>query len=119
MSHLGRRNSSGRAVVLHGPVAADCREQLNVALLRPGPETPLGRAARDRQPVQAADLRESRDYRDGDPLALVGVDVMGIRTLVAVPMLKENAVIGAIAIYRKEVRPFSDKQIAELNNFAN
>jgi hypothetical protein len=74
-----------RAVVLHGPVAADYRDQLNVALLHPGPETPLSRAARDRQPVQAADLRESRAYRDGDPLAVVGVDVMGIRTLVAVP----------------------------------
>ena len=47
----------------------------------------------------------------GDPLARAGADIAGIRTLVAVPMLKENEAIGVIIIYRKEVRPFTDKQV--------
>src|SRR5262249_25522603 len=57
-------------------------------------------------------------YRERDPMLVAGVELAGIRTLIAVPMLKENAVIGVIGVYRQEVRPFSDKQIALVQNFA-
>jgi GAF domain-containing protein/DNA-binding response OmpR family regulator len=107
-----------RAVALHGPWPATYREQLTAQSLRPSPEVPLARAARDRQPIQLEDFRASQAYRDGDKLAVFGVDIMGIRTLVVVPMLKENELIGAIAIYRKEVRPFTDKQIELVTSFA-
>jgi Winged helix-turn helix len=52
-----------------------------------------------------------RAYLSGDPFPVAAVHVAGIRTMVAIPMLKENAAVGALAIYRKQVRPFTDKQI--------
>src|SRR5262249_14146661 len=58
-------------------------------------------------------------YLDHDPLPLAAVDVAGIRTLVTVPMVKENEAVGAIVIYRREVRPFTDKQIELVTNFAS
>src|SRR5712691_3473938 len=82
------------------------------------PDVPSVRAIKTRQPVQVADFAQSRAYLDGDPLAVDGVEVAGIRTLVAVPMLRENEAIGSIAIYRTEVRPFSEKQIELVSSFA-
>jgi GAF domain-containing protein len=87
-------------------------------LIRFDPEVPSVRAIKARQPVQVEDFSTSRSYRDGDPLAVDGVEVAGIRTLVAVPMLKDNEPVGTIVIYRKEVRPFTDKQIELVTNFA-
>src|SRR5262249_11416278 len=94
-------------------------EQWRRGTWRPGPHTTLARVAQTRKAVQVADLRESRGYLDGDPLPVAGVDVAGIRTLVGVPMLKEHEFVGAIVIYRQEVRPFTDKQIELVSNFAN
>jgi transcriptional regulator with GAF, ATPase, and Fis domain len=108
-----------RIVAQRGPLPAAYTEQWGRGtFFRPSPEVPFARAARTGQPVQFADLRESRAYLDGDPLPVASVDIAGIRTLVAVPMLKDNVSIGAIGLYRKEVRPFTDKQIELLNNFA-
>ena len=58
-------------------------------------------------------------YLDGHPLTITAVDVAGIHTLAVVPMLKEDEFVGGISIYRKEVRPFTDRQIELVKNFAN
>ena len=108
-----------RTAARHGPVPPAFLEKWrNGTLFRLGPEVPLVRAAKTGQSVQVADLRADQAYFDGDPLAVSGADEAGMRTLVAVPMLKENRPVGVIVIYRKEVRPFTDKQIELVKNFA-
>jgi two-component system, NtrC family, sensor kinase len=108
-----------RAVALHGALpAAYTAERRRGALFRQGPGSATARAARTQQTVQVADVRMSQSYLDRDPPVVAGVELGGIRTLVAVPMLKENQVVGVITIYRREVRPFTDKQIALVTNFA-
>jgi hypothetical protein len=64
-------------------------------------------------------LRADQGYLDRSPLQVAAVELAGIRTLVVVPLLKESDMVGAIAIYRREVRPFTDKQITLLQNFAD
>jgi signal transduction histidine kinase/CheY-like chemotaxis protein len=84
-----------------------------------GPEIPAVRALKTRQVVQVPDLRQDRAYLDGNPVAVSGADIAGMRTLIAAPMFKENEPVGAIVIYRREVRPFTEKQIELVKNFAN
>ena len=88
-------------------------------VLRPGSSMPAARVFDTRKPVEVVDLKEDRCYFDRDPQAVAAVEVAGIRSLISVPMLKDDAVVGAISIYRREVRPFTDKQSAVLQNFAN
>ena len=75
--------------------------------------------AQTRKVVHVADITVEPAYlRDRDPMRTAAAEVGGVRTLLVVPMLKENELIGGIAIYRTEVRPFTDKQIALVQNFA-
>ena len=82
------------------------------------PRTPVGRAAITKQPVQVADILVDLSYVVRHPGIVAVAEDGGARTLLQVPMLKENELVGTIGIYRQEVRPFSDKQITLVQNFA-
>ena len=105
-----------RNVALHGALPAAFMELWRSTTV--DHTIPLGRVAQSRKPLQIADLREDQSYLDDHPLTVTAVDVAGIRTLALVPMLKEDEFVGGITIYRKEVRPFTDKQIELVTNFA-
>jgi two-component system NtrC family sensor kinase len=109
-----------RLVAVHGAVPeAYAAVRRRGAVFRPSPGLIIARALRTRQTVHVADLRAEQAYLDRDPFVVPGVELGGIRTLVQVPMLKQNEVVGVISIYRQEVRPFTDKQIALVTNFAS
>jgi two-component system NtrC family sensor kinase len=85
--------------------------------VRPYPTTPLGRLTRGDRIVHVADIREDEGYR-AVPIFRESVELRGVRSQIAVALLKDNVLLGAMNVYRQEVRPFSDKQVALLENFA-
>ena len=86
---------------------------------RPGPNDPAGRMITTKAIVHTADLAAERDYIERrTPGIIAAVEVGGVRTLLAVPLLKDNELIGSFHLSRQEVRPFTDKQIELVNSFA-
>jgi two-component system NtrC family sensor kinase len=83
-----------------------------------GATTPVDMMRASKKPAHVHDARDSDAYRMGNPNAVAGVDLGGARTVLYVPMLKEDEIVGVINVYRQEVRPFTDNQIAVLENFA-
>ena len=82
------------------------------------PEVPLNRITRTKELIHIADVRTEQAYIDRDPAFAEFVDVSGASTVLDVPMLKDDELVGVIVVYRQEVRPFTEKQIAVVQNFA-
>ena len=109
-----------RAVALHGAPLAYVEERRRNPIIRPHPETTLGRAVATKQTVQLTDVLEEPSYFDA-PSGYTGAQLAklaGARTVLAVPMIKESELMGVVLIFRQEVRPFTDKQVELLQNFA-
>jgi two-component system, NtrC family, sensor kinase len=109
-----------RAVAFHGAPPAYVEERRRNPVIHPNPTTTLGRAMATKQPFQIADIQDYEpdniDAKSGTT-GLKLVKLAGARTVLAVPMVKESELVGAIIIYRQEVLPFTDKQIELMQNF--
>src|SRR5262249_33047311 len=88
------------------------------AVFYPPPGTGLAQMVATKRTVHTLDMTLEGGYVDRNPIIVASVELGGFRTVLAVPMVKDDELIGCISIYRQEVRPFTDKQIELVNNFA-
>ena len=104
-----------RTVAMHNapPAFADLRRRQPLIRARP-----LLRMAATKQLIHIADITKDATSRPLDPDVAAFIELTGVRTILAIPMLKDDNVIGGIVFYRTEVRPFADKQTELLKNFA-
>ena len=111
--------TTARCVALHNAPPAFAALRAREPVIHPGPNTAMGRLLKTKQVVHIEDAMAEQAYIEGDPVRRANTDLAGARTIVAVPMLKDNEVVGAIGIFHQEVRPFTGKQIQLVSNFAS
>ena len=85
----------------------------------PTPGSGVGRALAEKRPIHVHDITDDELYRSNDPLRRRTVELLDARTMVWVPLFKEDDPVGVLAIHRRDVRPFSDKQVALVQTFAD
>ena len=114
-----REGDGYRATARQGHLPATAEQKWwKGELFQPRPDVPFGRAVATGRPVLVDDLANEPAYGDRDPWMIAGVDEAGIRSMCAVPMMKDAELVGVMAFYRRDVRPFTEKQIALVENFA-
>src|SRR6516165_11597702 len=84
----------------------------------PGPNNPLARVIATKAMLHVLDQAASEAYKEGDPRVVAAVELGGVRTILIVPMLREDELVGLLTLARQQVRPFTDKQIELVRNFA-
>ena len=111
-----REGDNFRIAATHGAPPAYRQFFDREPVVSPDPRSGLGVILRTKRPIHIVDIKSSPTYKD--KMRTATIKLANARSLVGVPLLKENQVVGGIAIYRQEVRPFTDKQVALLANFA-
>src|SRR5258707_4894634 len=114
--HLIEGDIAWRAALYN--VAPAYVDALKTRTFRPHPQSPLGLVISTKQVVHTTDVRTNPAYLEGSPVIVELSNLAGARTLVTVPMLKDAKLVGTIGVYRQEVRPFTEKQIELVTNFA-
>ena len=112
-----REDEGFRAVALSGLPQAYA-EFVTREPWKPGPQTTLARVATEHTAMHRLDIKETVAYRQGDPFAVAAVELGGMRSMIAMPLLKDGIMLGSLSLYRREVHPFSEKQIMLVGNFA-
>jgi two-component system, NtrC family, sensor kinase len=82
------------------------------------PSSLVQRMVETKTAAQVLDLAADESYTDKHPASVTAVELGGVRTILSVPLVKKNELIGSFSLYRQEVRPFTDKQIALVTSFA-
>ena len=114
-----REGKGFRVGAMHNAPLTFAEARRREPIIYPGPEGTMTQAIAAKRPVQIADISANRASVESDSVRALAVNVAGARTVLAVPMLRDDEAVGVINIYRQEVRPFTDKQIALVANFAD
>ena len=115
---LAQGNGKFRVAAMHNAPPAWAEKRTREPVFSPGPTNNVVRAAQSKKVQHVPDLLQDRSYVEREPAAVALAEIGGARTLVVVPMLKNDEAIGVFGMYRDDVRPFTDKQIELLQNFA-